>query len=63
MVALITIDTSGAVTAVSIEKSAGADFDETVLKSARTTLFQPPVRNGRKVPARFRRPFEFKLEE
>lgn len=63
VVALITIDTSGAVTKVSIERSAGADFDQGVLNSARQTLFQPPVRNGRRVTARFRRPYEFRLEE
>ena len=61
--ALITIDTLGRVTNVSIEKSGGTDFDQAVLKSARTTLFQPPVRQGRKAPTRFRRPYEFKLEE
>lgn len=62
VVALITIDASGAVTEVAIEKGAGADFDQCVRQSARRTLFQPPVRNGRRVPARFRRPYEFKLE-
>jgi periplasmic protein TonB len=62
VVALITIDTNGTVTGVSIEKSAGADFDGAVIKAARLTRFQPPVRDGRKVPARFRRPFEFGLE-
>jgi periplasmic protein TonB len=62
VVALISIDTNGTVTAVTIEKSAGGDFDNAVLKAARQTRFQAPVRNGRKVPARFRRPFEFGLE-
>jgi protein TonB len=62
VVALITIDTAGVVTEASIEKSGGLDFDGVVLASARATLFQPPTRQGRKVPARFRRPYEFKLE-
>jgi protein TonB len=62
VVALITIDTTGRVTRVSIETSGGPEFDDAVLKSARGTLFQPPVRQGRALPARFRRPFEFKLE-
>lgn len=62
VVALITIDTNGIVGNVSIEKSAGPDFDGAVLKSARQTRFQAPIRDGRKVPARFRRPFEFGLE-
>ncbi|HKP96889.1 MAG TPA: energy transducer TonB [Fibrobacteria bacterium] len=62
VVALIAIDTNGNVTDIKIEKSAGLDFDGAVLKAARQTRFQPPVRNGRKVPARFRRPYEFGLE-
>jgi protein TonB len=62
VVALITIDTNGIVTDVSVEKSAGVDFDRTVMESARKTRFQPPVRNGRRMPARFRRPYEFRLE-
>lgn len=62
VVALITIDTTGAVTQVKVEKSAGVDFDQCVLKSARGTRFHPPVRGGRKVPAVFRRPYEFRLE-
>lgn len=62
VVALITIDTSGSVTEVAVERSAGADFDHCVRESARSTRFQPPVRNGRKVPAKFRRPYEFRLE-
>jgi protein TonB len=62
VVALITIDTTGAVTEVVVEKSAGPDFDHCVLRSARKTRFQPPIRDGRRHPARFRRPYEFKLE-
>jgi TonB family protein len=61
-VVLIAIDTAGAVIEASIEKSGGLDFDGVVLKSARATRFEPPTRQGRKVPARFRRPYEFKLE-
>lgn len=62
VVALITIDTTGAVTNVRVEKSAGPDFDRCTLESARQTRFMPPVRNGRRVAASFRRPYEFKLE-
>lgn len=62
VVALITIDTNGMVTDVAVERSAGVDFDRTVLESARKTRFQPPVKNGRRMPARFRRPYEFRLE-
>lgn len=62
VIALITIDTLGKVTQVAIEKSAGADFDYVVLASAQKTRFQPPMRQGRRVAAKFRRPYEFKLE-
>jgi TonB family protein len=62
VVAVITIDTSGAVTDVAIEKSAGPDFDGTVLMAVRAARYQAPVRNGRRVPARFRAPYEFRME-
>jgi periplasmic protein TonB len=62
VIALITIDTTGQVTQVNIEKSAGSDFDHCVTKSAYSTRFQAPIRKGHKVAARFRRPFEFNLE-
>jgi periplasmic protein TonB len=62
VVALITTDTSGSVTDIVIEKSACRDFDKAVRKAAQATLFQPPVRQGRLVAARFRRAYEFKLE-
>jgi periplasmic protein TonB len=60
--ALITIDTLGRVTQVLVEKSAGTDFDHVVMASVRTTHFRPPVRQGRRVAAKFRRPYEFRLE-
>ncbi len=62
VIALITIDTAGKVTQVIVEKSAGIDFDNVVLASAQKTRFQPPMRHGRRVAAKFRRPYEFKLE-
>jgi TonB family protein len=62
VVALITIDTLGAVTDVVIEKSAGRDLDQAVLRASLATTFRAPVRQGRKVGARFRRPYEFRLE-
>lgn len=62
VVAMIGIDTNGTVTHVSIEKSAGSDFDGAVLQTARKTLYKTQVRDGRKVPARFRRSFEFGLD-
>jgi|GEM_PF-726679 len=62
VVALIAIDTSGHVVDVKVEKSAGRDFDREVIRAARATVFQAPMRQGRKLPALFRRPYEFRLE-
>jgi periplasmic protein TonB len=63
VVVLITIDTNGRVTKAEIEKSGGRDFDNAVNASIGQTSFQPQVRNGRRMPARFRRPYVFKLGE
>ncbi|MEO7775919.1 MAG: energy transducer TonB [Fibrobacteria bacterium] len=62
VVALITIDTNGRVTNAEIERSGGRDFDNAVNESIGQTIFQPQVRNGRRMPARFRRPYVFKLD-
>lgn len=62
VVALVTIDTNGRVTDARIEQSAGQDFDGPVLETVRRLSFQPVVRDGRRWPARFRIPYEFRLE-
>lgn len=62
VVALVTIDTNGRVTEARIEQSAGRDFDGPVLDAVRRLSFEPLIREGRKWPARFRIPYEFKLE-
>ena len=62
MVVLITIDTLGRVTQVDMEKSGGRDFDTEVVRSVRQLVFQPPVRNGKPLSARFRQQYEFRLE-
>lgn len=62
VIALITIDTLGRVLEAKVEKSGGADLDKSVLKSVQQTRFQAAVINGRRVPSRFRRPYEFRLE-
>ncbi len=62
VVALVTIDTNGRVTEARIEQGAGRDFDGPVLDAVRRLSFQPLIRKGRKWPARFRIPYEFKLE-
>jgi periplasmic protein TonB len=62
VVVLITIDTNGRVTKSEIERSGGRDFDNAALESVGQTIFQPQVRNGRRMPVKFRRPYKFKLE-
>jgi TonB family protein len=62
VVALVTIDTNGRVTDARIERSAGRDFDGPVLEAVRRLSFQPLIREGRKRPARFRIPYEFRIE-
>lgn len=62
VVALVTIDTNGRVTEARIEQSAGRDFDGPVLDAVHRLSFEPLIREGRKRPARFRIPYEFKLE-
>jgi TonB family protein len=62
LVVLITIDTLGRVTQVDVEKSGGRDFDPEVVRSVRQLVFQPPIRNGKRLTARFRQQYEFQLE-
>jgi TonB family protein len=62
VVVLITIDTLGRVTQTEIEKSGGREFDPDVIRSVRAMVFQPPLRNGKRIPARFRQLYEFHLE-
>jgi protein TonB len=62
VIALITIDTLGRVLEAKVEKSAGSDLDKSVLKAVQQTRFQAAVVNGRRVPSKFRRPYEFRLE-
>ncbi|HLP41765.1 MAG TPA: energy transducer TonB, partial [Fibrobacteria bacterium] len=62
VVAQVTIDTNGQVTEARIARSAGRDFDGPVLDAVHRLRFQPLIREGRKWPARFRIPYEFRLE-
>jgi TonB family protein len=62
VVALVTTDIHGQVTDARIEQGAGRVFDGPVLDAVRRLSFQPLIREGRKWPARFRIPYEFKLE-
>ena len=62
VVVLIAIDTLGRVTQVDVERSGGGLFDGDVVRAVKALVFQPPVRDGRRLPARFRQPYEFRLE-
>ncbi len=62
VIALITIDNTGKVVQVEIEKSGGKDFDRNVERAARKALFEPPLKQGKPMACTFRQPFEFKLE-
>lgn len=62
VVALITIDSTGLVIHAKVEKSGGSDLDRSVLKAVWSARFQPSVRNGRRVPIMFRKPYEFRIE-
>jgi len=62
VVALISIDTLGRVTQVDLERSGGRDFDPDVIRAVKSLVFQPPVRDGKRMAARFRQPYEFRLQ-
>lgn len=58
----VTIDSEGRVTDATLKKGAGRDFDPSALKAARASLFQPLVRDGRRLPSRFVVTYDFRLE-
>lgn len=62
VVALITIDTLGRVSDVVIEQSGGREFDPEVIRAVKRLVFQPPVLGGRAQAARFRQPYEFRIQ-
>jgi TonB family protein len=62
VVVIITIDTLGRVVQADIERSGGRDFDPEVVRAVKNLVFQPPVRGGKRIAARFRQPYEFRLE-
>ncbi len=57
----VVIDEEGRVQNVEVQRSGGKDFDESALKAARATLFQPLVKDGQALPARFVITYEFTL--
>jgi len=62
VVVLISIDTLGRVTEVDVERSGGRLFDNDVVRAVKRLIFQPPVRDGQRMAARFRQPYEFRLQ-
>lgn len=62
VVVIISIDTLGRVSRVDIEQSGGVLFDGEVVRAVKRLVFQPPVRNGQRMEARFRQPYEFRIQ-
>lgn len=62
VVVVISIDTLGRVTQVDVERSGGGLFDGDVIRAVKRLVFQPPVRDGKRLAARFRQPYEFRLQ-
>ncbi len=58
----VTVGTDGKVMEASIKRSGGKHFDANAIQAARSSLFQPLVRNGVKVACRFVVTYDFKLE-
>ncbi len=62
VVVIISIDTLGRVSQVDIEQSGGGLFDGEVVRAVKRLVFQPPMRDGHRMAARFRQPYEFRLQ-
>ena len=61
-VLVISIDASGGVLDVEVEKSSGnRNLDRAAVQAARRWSFNPEIRNGQKVASRVRVPVEFKM--
>ena len=61
-VLIVSIDASGSVLDVSVEKSSGnRNLDREAVKAAKRWRFNPETRDGRKVASRVRVPVEFVL--
>src|SRR5690606_15503181 len=52
VVVVISIDTLGRVTQVDVERSGGGLFDGDVIRAVKRLVFQPPVRDGKRLAAR-----------
>ena len=61
-VLIVSIDASGGVLDVEVEKSSGnRNLDREAVKAARRWRFNPEVRDGRKIASRVRVPVDFVL--
>ncbi|MBP8298112.1 MAG: energy transducer TonB [Burkholderiales bacterium] len=61
-VLIVSIDASGGVLDVEVERSSGnRNLDREAVKAARRWRFNPEVRDGKKIASRVRVPVEFKL--
>ena len=62
-IVIVSIDSSGAVIDVEVERSSGnRNLDREAIKAARRWRFNPETRDGRKIASRVRVPVEFVLQ-
>jgi protein TonB len=62
-VLIVSIDASGNVLDVEVEKSSGnRNLDRAAVQAARRWRFNPEVKNGQKVASRVRVPVDFKIQ-
>ncbi len=62
VIVMVTIDTGGKVSDVSVKKSVRDDLDQAALASARAWTFEPAQRDGKPVKATVAIPFKFRLD-
>lgn len=61
-VLIVSIDSSGGVLDVEVERSSGnRNLDRAAITAAKRWRFNPEVRNGQKIASRVRVPVEFKM--
>jgi protein TonB len=58
---MVTLDEKGKVSDIQFLRSGGKDFDESVRRSLRATRFKPLVDQGKPVPVRFRKKYNFEI--
>lgn len=58
---MVTLDEKGKVSDIQFLRSGGKDFDESVRRSLRATRFKPLIDQGKAVPVRFRKKYNFEV--